>query len=214
MKPSKWPWIIVAVLLVGTVVLTTRTCKADAKYRAAKLEYVGYRAIAEADHKMSLDRIAAFEGEKVALAEEIGKKDAEIAGYVDKISTYRGKLTQSDAESMALRTKVQPVLDANPTMAEFVASLDAGIVLRDNVINEQEKQIATLTAQGILKDQRFAVQVKITDEWRANYDREHALRLAAEDLLKLGERRVGLNKTIRNIALGIAGAGIIYGLTK
>jgi len=95
-----------------------------------------------------------------------------------------------------------------------VASLDAGILLRDALIVEQQGQITTLTAQGLVKDQRFTAQVAISDEWKSQYEREHTLRVQAEGLFKLSEHSRKLNKNIKNIALAVAGASVAYGLLK
>jgi hypothetical protein len=54
----------------------------------------------------------------------------------------------------------------------------------------------------------------ITEEWKKDYENEHALRLAAEDLFKLSESRVKFGKKITTAAVAIGAASIIYGLLK
>jgi hypothetical protein len=89
-----------------------------------------------------------------------------------------------------------------------VASLDSAIVLRDLVIVAQGEQINDLKLQGQLKDERFAVQVRLTEEWKDAYERERALRIAAEDLFSMAERQLKVGKLWRTAAI-VAGAAAV-----
>lgn len=200
-------------LVIGALAISAVRCPDSAAIREWRAKYEGYRAIAEADHAMSMGRIAALEAEKATLQGALDSSATVIAARDTTIATLKGKVTTANAETERLRTEVQPVIDANPALREFVASLDAGIVLRDNLIVEQERQITDLREQGWLKDERFAVQVALTDEWKSAYEREHALRLNCEKGIALYEKQargLRLGSTIKTVALAAVGGLVIY----
>ena len=186
--------VIIAALLILCLTFLDRACNSNAALVKAKADYAELKRITEADHAMSLDRMAALEADKLALQGQVDAKQVVIEARDTTIASLRGKVTTSNIENEKLRTEVQPVIDANPALAEFVASLDAGIVLRDYLIVEQEGQINALKEQGRLKDERFAVQVKLTEEWRTQYENEHALRIASEGLCEDYAHALKVNK--------------------
>lgn len=188
------PWVLIAGAALGCLALVDGSCHSNAALVKAKADYAELKRVTEADHAMSLGRIAALEASAAALAAQVEVKQAVIDVRDTTIAALRGKVSVTTAENERLRTEVQPALDANPALAEFVASLDAGIVLRNALIVEQDRQIVDLKEQGRIKDERFAVQLKLTDEWKAGYDREHALRIASEGLTATYAHRVRHDK--------------------
>ena len=214
MKSNFWLWVLVGGLVLVCLALIDRSCGGAAALREAKAAYAALAEKTDAANTESRERIAALTKEVGQMTNTISQQDAEILARDATITRQKAQIALNVGQVAALRTEVQPVLDANPKVAELVASLDAGILLRDALIVEQQGQITTLTAQGIVKDQRFTAQVAISDEWKANYERENILRVQAEGLFKISERRVGMNKMITKVALGVAGAGILYGLLK
>jgi hypothetical protein len=202
------PIILIIALALGLFVALDGIFQRGVALAKAKAEYAEYKRIAEADHEMSMRRVAALEAQSVQYVEEITTYQVKIESRDATIATLRGKVTTTNAENAKLRTEVQPVIDANPALAEFVASLDSAIVLLDALIVEQVEQINDLKIQGWLKDERFAVQVALTQEWMAAHERERALRIAAEDLFSLAERQLKLNKLWRTAAI-VAGAAAV-----
>jgi chromosome segregation ATPase len=176
------PWIIIAVLVFVCLILLDKSCNSDAALVKAKADYADLKRITEADHALSLGRIAELERSSAQYVEEISTYQVEISARDAEITTQKADIAANEGEVTRLHTEVQPVIDANPALAEFVASLDAGIVLRNALIVDQDAQIKDLKEQGRLKDERLVIQVRLTDEWKAAYDKEHALRLAAEGL--------------------------------
>jgi uncharacterized coiled-coil protein SlyX len=200
-----WPWVIAAGAVLFGLAMLDGSCRADRKYRDARADYEEGRAIAEADHAMSLERIDALEKDKATQDAVIAEKDVKVAQYVEELSTLRGELTDlQDAEP------AQPELEREPLVINLraqIATLTRAFSLSQEVVAEREGQIAAWSA-------KYDAQAQISAEWMAAYEREHALRLAAEGLFKLGERRAGLNKTITKVALGVGAASLIYGLLK
>lgn len=201
-----------AILLAIVAVLygLDRLFQTSAALRQQKLEYAEYRRTVESANAMSLERITSLERASAEYVDTISTYQSEILARDATIATLRGEISASNTEISTLRTEVQPVLDANPQVAELVASLDAGILLRDMLIVEQQGQITTLTAQGIVKDQRFAVQVAITDEWKTNFDREHRLRLMADELNLALSRQGKVNGILAKLSTaGLVGVGAL-----
>jgi chromosome segregation ATPase len=201
-----------AILLAIVAVLygLDRLFQTSAALRQQKLEYAEYRRTVESANAMSLERITSLERASAEYVDTISTYQSEILARDATIATLRGEISVSNAEISTLRTEVQPVLDANPQVAELVASLDAGILLRDMLIVEQQGQITTLTAQGIVKDQRFTVQVAITDEWKTNFDREHRLRLMADELNLALSRQGKVNGILAKLSTaGLVGVGAL-----
>jgi len=188
------PYVLVGALILLGLTFLDRACNSTAALVKAKADYAELQRITDADHAMSLDRIAADEVALAALQGRVDTAQVVIDARDTTIAALRGKVTTTDAENNRLRTEVQPVIDANPALAEFVASLDAGIALRNALLVEQDTQIKDLKEQGRLKDERFAVQVELTEEWKANYEREHALRIQAEGLFKVAEHAVKISE--------------------
>ena len=202
--------IVAIVLAVAAVVSFVRSCQADAALKQAKADYEELRRIADADHAMSKDHIAELEASQEELKGMIDSQATIIASKESTISSLKKSVVASNATTEALRNEVQPVLDQNPKVAQLVASLDAGILLRDTLITEQTTVINSLKERIALGDQRFDNQVKISNEWKAMYEREQTLRVAAENLFKLSERRVSRNKLVTKVALGVAAGAVIY----
>ena len=202
--------IVAIVLAVAAVVSFVRSCQADAALKQAKADYEELRRIADADHAMSKDHIAELEASQEELKGMIDSQATIIASKEATISSLKKSVVASNATTEALRNEVQPVLDQNPKVAQLVASLDAGILLRDTLITEQTTVINSLKERIALGDQRFDNQVKISNEWKSMYEREQTLRVAAENLFKLSERRVSRNKLVTKVALGVAAGAVIY----
>jgi hypothetical protein len=208
---------ILAIALAVCCFFWARSCKSDAKFKAMELQYNTYRAIAQADNEMTKKHIDELESKQAELQGMIDSQATIIASKESTIASLKKSVVTSNAATEALRTEVQPVLDQNPKVAELVASLDTGIMLRDGVISEQESLIRALKDRITLGDERFDNQVKISQEWKTMYDREHALRLQAEDLFKAcagAKKKDKLWGNIKAVAVGVAAGVIVKVVTK
>ena len=200
--------IIAIVCAVAAIVFFFRSCRSDSMYRAMKQQYEGYRAIAEADHKMSMDRIE-------ELTKEIGDRDKEI-GQLERT------ILQKSATIRELSTRLDELQNAEPSQPELE---------KEPLVINLRAQIAKLTemfalSQGVVEEQRkvivewegkFVAQEKISAEWKQAYEREHALRLSCEGLNKQLEKsyRISLLKgKVVTVAAVAIGGGLIYSLLK
>ena len=168
--------------------LLDRSCGNDKEIAKWKADYTSLKATTEEAQAASKEHIAILEAAQASLQGQIDSTMTIIASKEATIASLRGAVGASNAATAALRTEVQPVLDENPKVAALVASLDAGIVLRDNLIVEQEGVINALKDRVALGDERFANQVAITQEWQGMYERESALRVNCEKGLSLYEK--------------------------
>lgn len=187
MKKAIWP-IICAVLVLVCLVLLDRSCGNDKELAKWKSDYATLKVATEEAQAASKEHIAILEAAQASLQGQIDSTMTIIASKDAVIASLRSSVTASNAVTAALRTEVQPVLDTNPKVAALVASLDAGIVLRDNLIVEQDGVITALKDRVALGDERYANQVAITQEWQSMYERESALRVNCEKGLSLYEK--------------------------
>jgi len=211
---------VTAILIIALAVCCffwARSCKSDSALRQMQIRYETYRSIVVADNEMTNKYIGELESRQSELQGMIDSQDTIIASKDSVISTLKGKVKDATAETAKLRTEVQPVLDANPKVAELVASLDAGIALRDNLIVEQEDLIRTMKKRIDLGDERFANQVKISEGWKDMYEKEHSLRLQAEDLFNTcvhSRNRDKLWGNVKAVAVGVVAGVAVKVLTK
>ena len=211
LKPVLFILLVLALLFVADCVYQRFFGMSDAlrtlqaAYDQAVAEAATLQAAADA-------RIAELEHSSAQYVEKIQTYQAEITQSNAIIKTLKGNVSEANATVEVLRTEVQPAIDANPALREFVASLDSAIILRDALIVEQDGQITALTEQGRLKDERFAVQVELTREWMASYERERTLRVQSEEMFRVAERRLKTNNILKYAGAGLAfAAGYLVG---
>ena len=208
--------VVLAIALVVACVFLDRSCRHNKSYKERMRQYEKAVNIVTADNFMARERIKGLEEIQGNLQGEIDSANTIISQHEVTIEQLRGKVNVANANTAKLRTEVQPVLDQNPKVAELVASLDAGIALRDSLITDQQKLIFTLKERIVLDDTRFDNQVKLTNEWHGMYDREHELRLLAEDMFKAcvkQQKKTNLWGNVKAVAVGVA-AGVVVGVLK
>jgi hypothetical protein len=211
---------VTAIIIIALAVCCffwAKSCRSDSQLRQMELKYETYRNLVVADNEMTKKWIDELESRQAELMGEIDSQNTVIASLDTTISTLKGKVKDANATTEKLRTEVQPVLDANPKVAELVASLDAGILLRDKVIVEQEELVKGLKVRIDLGDQRFNNQVEISDSWKKMYENEHSLRLQAEGLFKACVHSRAKSKlwgNVKAVAVGVVAGVAVKVLTK
>jgi hypothetical protein len=102
---------------------------------------------------------------------------------------------------------VQPELESQPlviSLRKQVKTLTGMYGLSQETVTLQSEQIGLIVGQ-------YNAQVLISAEWKGMYDKERALRVNCEGLLKVCESRVSSPwKTVRTVTYGVA-AGFVVG---
>jgi ElaB/YqjD/DUF883 family membrane-anchored ribosome-binding protein len=198
--------IILAALVVVLVVLgiaQLRSCKLDKKYRDLKAAYETERNIANAGHALS-----------VAHIEELNN----AIGQADKtIVKLNGVIREKSVLISELSIQLDGLIDNEPPTTPEIESMPIVVSLRKQVGKLTEmyslsQEVITLQNESatVLRG-KFDAQVTISETWKQEHDKEHALRLSCESLLKLSERRVSNPwKIVKSVAVGVA-AGFVAG---
>jgi len=172
--------LVVIACLIISMLFVARSCKLDSKYRELKLQYAGYRAIAEADHELMMKRIALLSG-------EIVMRDKAIAGLEEIILVKNQRIVEVSARLAELQNAepVSPELESHPLVVNLrgqISQLTEMFTLSQNVVTTQRQELEEWP-------KKFNAQVTISETWRQRYENEHALRLGCENLLTISEKR-------------------------
>jgi hypothetical protein len=178
------------------------------KYRQAKLEYVGYRAIAEADKELSLAHIGQLTNAIGQANETIVQKERVISEKSVLISRLSNQL-----DDLISNEPVQPELESQPlviSLRKQVSKLTDMFNLSQETVTLQSQEIDALGG-------KCAALESIGAEWKQMYDKEHKLRLLSEGLVTSLEHRVkaqGLLGTAKAVAIGVTAGCLVYSLLK
>ena len=203
---------ITAGLVILCMFLVMRSCGGpDPAYWVKKADYERALKDAEAHHQLDIDKIKAAQA-------TIAKNDAIIISFQATIRELRLTIQAAESsnqilktESDALRTEVQPALDANPRLARYVFTLTEQIKNLDAITLNLNAIIAEKDKQLVAWGGKFNAQVEISATWEAAYNREHGLRLSCDALRADLERQVksagkwkwiGLVGTVAGFVLG------------
>jgi len=201
--------IITLVGLAGLMlcaIFFVRSCGLSQKLREKEHEYIEYRAVTEESFKVMSNRLD-------ALTNEIALKDKAIVEIESALAVKNLELSAARAELSALQNAepaTTPEEEALPIVINLrgqISKLNGMVTLVQDIAQKQAEEIVQLKGKVTLLEQVGA-------EWKGAYEREHTLRLQAEDLYKVCSRSRNSNGLLTKVALGVAGAGIIYGLLK
>ena len=202
MKPKTILTAIVVIALVLFGVSTLRSCKLDKKYRDLKAAYETDKKIAEADKALSVAHIE-------ELNNAIGQANNEVVRLSEEVLSKRKRISELSIQLDELISNEpdQPELESQPlviSLRKQVSKLTEMYSLSQETVTLQSKQIGLIVGQ-------YDAQVLISAEWKGMYDKEHALRVNCEGLLKVCESRVSSPwKTVKTVAYGVA-AGFVVG---
>jgi len=192
--------VVIALVLFG--VSTLRSCKLDKKYRGLKAAYETDKKITEADKALSVAHIE-------ELNNAIGQMTSEVVRLSEEVLSKRKRISELSIQldELISNEPVQPELESQPlviSLRKQVSKLTEMYSLSQETVTLQTEEIAVLGG-------KFDAQVLISAEWKSMYDKERALRVNCEGLLKVCERRVSSPwKTARTVAYGVA-AGFVAG---
>ena len=169
-----------AFILGGLTVLAIRCpdSSAIAKWRA---QYETERATRVAEQESSDAKKDAWEAEKVVLQGAIDSAQAVI-------EVKKRAIADRDTRIAALEAvePVAPELEAHPLVINLRAQISEWKVkfsLAQGVIAEKDEVIFSLRGQ-------LAIQVTLTNEWKANYEHEYTLRLNCEKGIALYQKKL------------------------
>jgi hypothetical protein len=200
--------VFIGLCIVLTLFFLLRSCAADAKLQEAKLRYEGYRAIAIADHEMSMRRVAALTTEIGSLTNEIELVETQL---VQK--TLQLEAVSSQLDDLQNAEPVQPELESQP----LVINLRAQVAKVTEMFHLSQEVVESQRGEIILWERKYEAQVSISEEWKGAYEREHSLRIRSEELFILCEHRVKMNGfwgTVRGAAVGAVAGLLVGGLIK
>jgi chromosome segregation ATPase len=164
-----------------------REAAVDAEGRLNAIITQQEKAIAELDASIA-DRNKTIQG--------LEKRLSGVAGITDELEAARATLTDKDA------------IIAN--LDEQVSAWKVKFNLAQDIIKEKDEVIRSLSL-------KYDSQVVISESWKAKYQQELSLRLAAERVMETADRQIASLKRagkVKNILIATAVAGAIYGLAK
>jgi hypothetical protein len=205
----KWWWAVGVVILVSITYSTCGSCTTDwrAQYNEMKGRYEAYRAIAGADAREMAAQLIAKNAIITAQNKTISERDAEIVSKYQQISTSVKKLTQLEAEFATLGADNAAKVT---NLVTQVATIKRNLTLAYSIIEDKDAQIGAWRI-------KFDTAEKISAEWKRAYEGEQKLRLMAEGLVTLCEKRQSRTlfaSKLKNVAIvGLAGVAA-YNLIK
>lgn len=183
-----------AVLILGTIV-----CKQSTAYSILKSNYSELKKITAADKVISDNRIKEQEG-------IIAEKDKRIQQILAGANQPTPEEIEKDKTIGALNAQLAKSKTDAEKVPVLTALVDSWKYKYDGSEARRKAELLSLNTEW---EGKFAAQVKITDEWKDKYNKEHLLRLKCEGLLGVAEHRISLGKfwtTVETVALlGAAG---------
>lgn len=207
MKKYLTPAVIVA-LIAASLFLLTRNCGLTDKYKLARHDYEELKKITEADKQLSLAHIEQLNNAIAQANNVIVQKEAEITQKAEQI-----KVLSRDLADLIASEPSQPELESQPLVINL-----RGQVSKLTELYSLSQQTVTLQTEEIdvLKGKCIALGA-IGDEWRVQYEKEHALRLLSEGLVGSLEKRVkaqGLLGKVKSAVIVGAAGYVAYSILK
>jgi chromosome segregation ATPase len=184
-----------AVVLIISLMGWSRSCAGTKK---AKADYLAFREVVESE-KLAMSNRLDFLTKAIGQRDEtIGQLEHKVAQYVEKTSTLTAELTAlQNAEP-----PTTPEVEALPIVVNLraqVSKVTEMLTLSQKTVTLQRQEIDAYVDKVSLLEQ-------VIVEWKGAWDREHTLRVQAEDLFKLYERKQKLNRFWKTTAVVATGA--------
>ena len=198
--------VIIAVLLVAAVIGWYKSFRAD---KVLAQEREKYRTM--------VVETEILKGQSDARIAELARQ---ISAQSDIVSGLKADILVKNQRISALSSQLDELQNTEPPTTPEIESLPIVINLRGQVARLTEMFNLSQEA-GKLKDQtiialenKFTLQVAITDEIVGQLDREHALRLASESLANRAISRYKSSKFLNKAAIVAVAGAVAYGLLK
>jgi septal ring factor EnvC (AmiA/AmiB activator) len=203
---------IVVILVIALIVCSFfayRSCRSDSKLSKQLLKYEELKSQSEASHDASLKLIDGLTARIGQMTEEIVQLETDVAERQTKINLLSDQL----AAIVGQEPPTTPDIEAMPIVINLraqVATLTEMFALASNSIIDKDIAISKW-------EEKYNAQVKISAEWKNNYDMEYALRVQAEELFKSCEHSKKVNKlwgNVKAVALGLAAGVVVSAVSK
>lgn len=155
----------------------------------------------------------AAQAERQALLATIAEREASEATLKQVVAQNAKELAsakQTIAQLQANEPPTTPEIEALPV----VISLRAQVRGFSLALSAAEKTIADQAALIISLELDKKDLLEWGTSWKSQYEREHTLRLASENLFNLSERRFKLSTKITYVAVTAVGAALVYSLVR
>jgi hypothetical protein len=189
-------------VLIGAIAVFAIRCPDSAKIAHWRGLYEAEQSARATDQAASLIRIADLEAEKALLNGAVTSANTVIAKKEEAIAERDTRIRELEAAE-----PVAPELETHPLVINLraqIAEWKLKFSLAQDVIAEKDRIIAA-------RDAQLVIQVRLTDEWKANYNSLYALYLNCEKGLALYERRASFTWPERILA-GAVGYGAGKGI--
>lgn len=198
-----WPIAVVIAAVLVCLYYADRAFQSGAKLDAAKKDYAELKKAMDADHEIQQGIIEGAEA-------RIDEQNVTISGLRADVAVKQAELDRLAALVAQPVPPSTPDVEALPTVIALrgqVSTLTKMVTEARGIIAGKDKVIAAWTA-------KFDAQVEISAAWKRQYENERAVRIAAEEMFKLSERRRGAYSLATKAALVLGAAGVLYGLSK
>jgi hypothetical protein len=139
----------------------------------------------------------------------VDSSNFEIERLVEEVSQKEAEAAWAAHQLEGLKEEIQPVLDANPKVKEFVLGLMGQVALKDDVIFSLKKIVAEADERDELRLAQIQEHMTIAASWKHQCENEKALRVASESVLvdyQRALRKANTKTKVFSVAAGIAGA--------
>jgi uncharacterized protein (DUF3084 family) len=202
-------WIIAGLIILLVLIAIQRGCRIhylETEYLTLKSQYDLLEKQADSELKKALEYIKAQDLRIAAQNEIITAKDKEIAEKYGNIDSLNGQLSKLEQEFAALTEA--PAKIAN--LQSQVNGLKAKCLQFESIIADKDAQLGGWMI-------KFEAQAGISETWKARYEAEYQLRLDADDMLKIQEKRVkslSFGTNIKTIAIIAVSGYLAYDLIR
>ena len=199
---------VVLVLVFGLLldqacnVLPKRLQEAEVRYGIAVAVAAEKDAQAAEARAALVAAVAEREAMEAALKAEVAQANSELEVVNQKLEALLGQEPPTTPEEESLPIVI--------SLRAQVKTLSHGFSLALATVEKQEGRIALL-------ERDKADLLAWGESWRAQYEREHTLRLASDGLYADSQKVFGLFRvsgTVKNVVIGGLAAGTIYGLLR
>lgn len=198
-----WEMIAVIAAVILALVFLVRSCRLNDRYSGLKGEYRAYRAISIEDGKLLAERI----GAKTAEIEALTRKIADIIAQAGRPSEAE---IEKDKTIAVLRKQVATLESQGDLAGALTASKAECAEWSKKFTLAEERHKSEMFNLNATWQAKYDAQVGISEAWKAQCEREGQLRLLAEGMNGVLERKVKIMQFTGTVKSTIVIAAIAY----